>query len=45
MDKYMVQAIIGVFGCIAVSIACWKSKRGLPLFGLLLVGLMVASVN
>lgn len=44
MDINTTKAIIGAFGCMAIGIACYSTKSGLPLWGLFLLVLVIESI-
>jgi len=45
MNLLMAKTIIGVAGCLTITVACYVTKSAFPLWGLILVGLMIESVN
>jgi len=41
MDLLTAKTIVGVAGCVTISIACYITKNALPLWALILVGITI----
>lgn len=41
MDVLTSKTIIDTAGCLAIAVACYVTKSGLPLWALILVGIML----